>query len=120
MQVLDGGTKLLEKGYSVILFPEGTRQSTFSPRRFNSLAVKLALKADVPVVPVALRTDFWSTGKRIKEFGPLHKDRPVYISFGEPIRPTGRGRAEHQKVLDFIAGHLEDWGAAVEEPEDRI
>lgn len=118
MQVLNGGTELLKKGYSVILFPEGTRQDVFSPRRFNSLAVKLALKADVPVVPVALRTDFWGAGKRVKEYGPLHRDSPVFISFGDPIRPTGRGKAEHQQVLDFIAGHLKTWGAAVEKPED--
>jgi 1-acyl-sn-glycerol-3-phosphate acyltransferase len=120
MQVMEGGKKLLDEGYSVILFPEGTRQDVFSPRRFNSLAVKLALKADVPVIPVALRTDFWGVGKRVKEFGPLHSERPVFISFGKPIRPTGRGKAEHKQILDYIASHLEDWGAAVEKPEDSI
>ena len=117
MQVLEGGKQLLSEGVSVILFPEGTRQDIFSPRRFNSLAVKLALKADVPVIPVALRTDFWGAGKRVKEFGPLHTDRPVHILFGDPIHPTGRGKAEHQKILDFISSHLIEWGAAVEKPE---
>ena len=118
MQVLEGGKKLLAEGVSVILFPESTRQDVFSHRQFNSLAVKLALKADVSVIPVALRTDFWGAGKRVKEFGPLHMDRPVHICFGDPIRPTGRGKAEHQQVLDFITNHLSKWGAAVEKPED--
>ncbi len=118
MQVLDGGEKLLSEGVSVILFPEGTRQDVFSYRKFNSLAVKLALKAGVSVVPVALKTDFWGEGKWVKEFGPLYPDRPVHISFGEPIHPGGRGKAEHKQVLDFIAKHLAEWGAAVETPED--
>jgi len=114
MQVLEVGQRLLEEGVSVILFPESTRQDVFSPRRFNSLAVKLASRADVPVVPVALRTDFWGVGSRIKELGPLHYDAPVYIRFGSPLRPTGRGRHEHQQVLEFIADSLSEWGSPVE------
>lgn len=120
MQVLDEGARLLNLGISVILFPEGTRQDVFSFRNFNSLAVKLALKADVSVVPVALRTDFWGAGKRIKEFGPLHYDRPVNIVFGNPVRPTGRGKAEHQQVLDFIIRHLRAWDSPVEESKESI
>ena len=117
-QVLEEGTRLLSEGVSIILFPESTRQDVFSPRRFNSLAVKLALRAGVPVVPVALRTDFWGAGERVKEFGPLYHDRPIHISFGNPINPVGRGKAEHKQVLDFIADHLSGWGAPVEKPED--
>jgi len=119
-QVLEEGARLLKTGVSVILFPEGTRQDVFSARNFNSLAVKLALKAEVPVVPVALRTDFWGAGKRIKEFGPLHYDRPVNIVFGEPVKPAGRGKAEHQQILDFIKGHLLSWDSPVEESGDSI
>jgi len=117
-QVFSEGQRLLSEGVSIILFPESTRQDVFSPRRFNSLAVKLAIRAGVPVIPVALRTDFWGVGKRIKEFGPLFPDRLVHITFGEPIKPAGRGKTEHQQVLDFIASHLLEWGAAVEKPED--
>ena len=117
-QVLTEGKRLLSEGISVILFPEGTRQDVFSPRNFNSLAVKLAIRAGVSVVPVALRTDFWGVGKLVKEFGPLYPERPVHISFGKPLTPSGRGRVEHQQILDFISNHLESWGAAVEKPVD--
>ncbi|MDF1568008.1 MAG: lysophospholipid acyltransferase family protein [Spirochaetaceae bacterium] len=118
MQVLKVGEKLLSQGISVILFPEGTRQDVFSSARFNSLAVKLAIKADVPVVPVALRTDFWGVGKKVKEFGPLNFDRSVNIQFGHPIKPEGRGRKEHLQVVDFIAGRLTEWGSPVDVAQD--
>ena len=114
MQVIRVGEKMLSKGISVILFPEGTRQDVFSPRRFNSLAVKLALRARVQVVPVALKTDFWGAGKLIKEFGTLHRDRRVNITFGDPIRLSGRGKIEQQMIVDFISKHLREWGSPVD------
>ena len=113
LQVLEVGSQLLEQGVSVILFPEGTRQASFSARNFNSLAVKLAVRGGAKVVPVAVKTDFWGVGSRIKDFGPLAPESPVRISFGEPLAPTGRGKAEHQAVLDHIAGHLREWGSPV-------
>jgi len=113
-QVISVGEKMLSEGISVILFPEGTRQDVFLPRRFNSLAIKLALKAGVQVVPVALKTDFWGAGKLIKEFGALHRDKRVNITFGVPIRPGGRGKTEHQMIIDFISNHLREWGSPVE------
>ncbi len=108
-QVLEKGGELLSQGISVILFPEGTRQDVFLPERFNSLAVKLALRAGVPVIPVALKTDFWGVGKVFREMGPLRPERAVRISFGTPLYPRGRGRTEHQAVLDFIENHLNEW-----------
>ena len=118
MQVLEEGSRLLSQGISVILFPESTRQDVFSPRKFNSLAVKLALRAGVPVVPVALKTDFWGTGKKVKEFGPLRFDRTAHIEFGEPLVPSGRGKGEHQQVLGFIESRLRDWGSPIEIPAE--
>ncbi|MCG8454430.1 MAG: 1-acyl-sn-glycerol-3-phosphate acyltransferase [Spirochaetales bacterium] len=113
MQVLKQGEELLRKGTSVILFPESTRQDVFHPGKFNSLAIKLALKANVPVIPVALKTDFWGSGKMIKDFGPLDENKPVHIRFGEPLVPSGRGKAEHQKAVEFIRSHLEEWGVPI-------
>lgn len=114
MQVIRVGEKMLSEGISVILFPEGTRQDIFSPRRFNSLAIKLALKAEVQIIPVALKTDFWGSGKLIKEFGALNRNKRVNITFGNPIRPGGRGRIEQQMIVDFISNHLREWGSPVD------
>lgn len=113
-QVLDEGSRRLSEGVSVILFPESTRQDVFVYSKFNSLATKLAVRAGVPMVPVALRTDFWGVGKHFKDYGPIRREIPCGIAFGKPLRPTGRGKAEHLQVLNFIADKLESWGSPVD------
>ena len=44
----------LEQGYSMIIFPEGTRSKTSEVARFKSGAFKLAVQKNVSVVPIAL------------------------------------------------------------------
>jgi 1-acyl-sn-glycerol-3-phosphate acyltransferase len=107
--VMNGGIDLLSKGVSIIIFPQSTRNLDFKPEEFNSLGVKLAKKAGVEVVPVAIKTDFWGNGKWIKELGPLDRHKPIYIKFGEPFLVTGNGKEENQKIIDFIQSSLEEW-----------
>ena len=44
----------LDKGYSMIIFPEGTRSKTGEVARFKSGAFKLAVSKNVSIVPIAL------------------------------------------------------------------
>jgi len=107
--VMNGGAELLANGVSIVIFPQSTRNLEFKAEDFNSLGVKLARKAGVEVVPVALKTDFWGNGKLIKELGPLDHRKHIHIKFGEPFRITGNGREENQKIIDFIHTNLEIW-----------
>ena len=109
--VLKEGTERLKNGTSVIIFPQSTRAEEFKPSEFNSLAVKLARKAQVRLMPVAIKTDFWGNGKvsLFKEFGPLHRDRTAYMDFGEPFTVKGNGNEEHQMVIDFIEKRHNKW-----------
>ena len=107
--VMNGGLDLLSKGISIIIFPQSTRSLEFKPEEFNSLGVKLARKAGVEVVPMAIKTDFWGNGKLIKEFGPIDRHKPIHIKFGEPFRIIGNGKEENQRIIDFIQSNLEKW-----------
>jgi 1-acyl-sn-glycerol-3-phosphate acyltransferase len=111
--VMNGGIELLSSGVSIIIFPQSTRSVEFNPEDFNSLGVKLARKAGVDVVPVALKTDFWGNGKWIKELGPLDSRKPIHIKFGEPMRITGTGKEENQQIIKFIQASLEEWNAGL-------
>lgn len=107
--VMSGGLDLLSKGVSIIIFPQSTRSLEFKPEEFNSIGVKLAKKAGVEIVPIAIKTDFWGNGKLIKELGPIDRHKHIHIKFGEPFRITGNGKEENQRIIDFIQSNLETW-----------
>lgn len=107
--VMNGGAELLSNGTSIVIFPQSTRSVEFKPDEFNSLGVKLARKAGITVVPIALKTDFWGNGKWIKELGPLDHNKHIHIRFGEPMKVTGNGKEENQKIIEFIQSSLRNW-----------
>jgi 1-acyl-sn-glycerol-3-phosphate acyltransferase len=107
--VLSEGSERLSNGISVIVFPQTTRSTGFDAEHFGSIGTKLARKADAPIIPVALKTDAWQNGKWSKDFGGFVPDMPVNIAFGEPITISGKGTAEHQQIVDFITGKLDEW-----------
>lgn len=108
--VLEGGADRLKAGRSVIIFPQTTRTSVFDPDTFNTIGIKLARKADVPVFPIALKTDAWGNGRYLKDFGKIDPAKKVYFAFGRPLRIQGRGDEEHKEVLEFISAKLKEWG----------
>lgn len=108
--VLEEGSKKLQEGKSVIIFPQKTRSIVFDPTLFNSLGNKLAKRNNVPVIPLALITDAWGNGKYIKEAGKIDPSKPVHLAFGQPIYIKGNGAEEHQKIIEFIAGKFKEWG----------
>lgn len=107
--VLNEGTDILKSGRSMIVFPQSTRTAKFNPEEFNSIGVKLAKKAEVPVIPMAIKTDFWGNGKIIKDFGKISRDKDVYIEFGEPLIVEGNGKETHAKIVNFIQEKLKEW-----------
>lgn len=108
--VLEEGSKRIQAGKSVIIFPQRTRSPFFEPASFNSLGIKLAKRNSVPVIPIALISDAWGNGKFIKDIGKIDPKKVVHISFGEPLNISGNGNEEHQKVIDFISSKFFEWG----------
>jgi 1-acyl-sn-glycerol-3-phosphate acyltransferase len=109
--VLREGSARLARGVSMVVFPQAHRMPRFDPQQFNTLGIKLARRAGVPVIPLAVRSDFWGNGRWVKEMGSLHRDRPVHIAFGEAMAVQGNGSEQHGAVLRFIQQHLAQWGA---------
>ena len=109
-EVMTKGPVLLSRGVSIVIFPQSTRSNEFKPEDFNSLGIKLAKKAGVKVVPVALKTDFWGQGKVIKELGPLDRKKTICFKFGEPFSVLTNGKEENQRIIDFIRASLDEWG----------
>ncbi|HOO84544.1 MAG TPA: lysophospholipid acyltransferase family protein [Prolixibacteraceae bacterium] len=109
IKVISEGQQKLAEGTSVIIFPQSTRALDFDPAKFNTLGIKLAQKAGVRVVPMAIKTDAWALGRFVKDIGYLKRDQPVHIKFGAPMSINGTGKEEHQKIVDFIGYHVNLW-----------
>ena len=88
--MLNGGVERLKAGISIIVFPQTTRMTQFDPEQFNSIGVKIAKKAGVPVVPLALKTDAWANGKFLKDFGAVDPRKEVHFTFADALEIEGQ------------------------------
>ena len=116
-KVLREGRDVIAKGSSIVIFPQASRNTVFDLASFNSLGVKLARRTGVPVVPVALKTDFQGNGRFIRDLGYINPGKSIYIKFGLPMAVEGGGRATHRKITEFIADSLREWGCKIKGDE---
>jgi 1-acyl-sn-glycerol-3-phosphate acyltransferase len=107
--IMEEGSRTLNDGQSVIIFPQSTRRSYFDPADFNSVGIKLAQKAGVEIIPFAVKTDWWGNSRISSYFGKINQSEPIFIRFGEPIRVKGNGREAHRAVIQFIELCQVEW-----------
>lgn len=75
---------LLSEGWSLILFPEGTRTADGWIGEFRTGAAWLAMEAGVPVIPVAIVGTYQAMPRG--RGWPAPGRPPVRVRFGKPIR----------------------------------
>ncbi|WP_227978915.1 lysophospholipid acyltransferase family protein [Nocardia spumae] len=85
----------LRDGEIVVVYPEATISRSFELKEFKSGAARMAIEADVPIVPMTIwgAQRVW-TKDIPKQLGRHHF--PINIRVGEPIRP-------HERVDDLTA-----------------
>ncbi len=95
-----------QRGISVLLFPEGGRTQDGLVQEFKEGAAFIAIKAGVPVVPVALRRT-----REVLPFGSGHiRPAAVEVLIADPIetsgfKPKDRARLTHvlrERVMDLL------------------
>ena len=113
VHVLTEGKRMLEEGRSLVIFPQSTRSRVFNPALFNTMGAKLAERSGVPLIPAAIKTDFWDNGKLMRDIGPIRRERCVHLEIGRPIGPGIPTREAHEEALAFITGRVLSWGGEV-------
>jgi len=58
MNSLNEAVKLVESGYSVVIFPEGTRSKSDELGEFKSGAFRIAAKTGAPIVPIRIQGSY--------------------------------------------------------------
>jgi 1-acyl-sn-glycerol-3-phosphate acyltransferase len=112
----DTPAKLIADGWSIVMFPEGTRSPDGWTRRFKPGAAALARAHNIPIVPVAIAGSY-AAMPRGRNW-PKPGRPPVHVRYGRPIRPqadentlalNGRVAAAISALVDE---ETTDWYAA--------
>ena len=122
-QVLITARKVLERRCSVMFFPEGTRSRDGRVHAFNDGAFALAVKAGVPVLPLAVDGTFDALPKNSWRFG---HPSAIRLKVLPPVETDGLGRddvaALRRNVRAQIVAQLAEWrgvpAAAVNAPPE--
>ncbi len=105
MQMIKDGAELIKKGHSMVIFPEGTRNKGNSLMPFKEGSLKMAEKADCPVVPVTLiDTD------QLLEVRPGFDIRKgtVKVIYGEPFYMKDLPKEQKKKAGAYVQGIIEE------------
>jgi 1-acyl-sn-glycerol-3-phosphate acyltransferase len=97
---LSSAVRTLKSGLPVFIFPEGGRTQTGHPHLFLNGPAFMAIRAQVPIVPVALIGTHELLPMHTSVFYPV----PVTVAVGEPIETAGCT----MRQLDELTARLRD------------
>jgi len=96
--VVDTALARLQRGRSLVVFPEETRTRTGELLPFKTGAALIALKAGLPIVPLALA----GTLRIQRRGGFAITPSRVTLAVGEPIATAGRPVADRGALTDVL------------------
>jgi 1-acyl-sn-glycerol-3-phosphate acyltransferase len=98
-QAIGNGVQVLKEGHSLTIFPEGTRSKGGPLQPFKAGSVRLAIDAEVPLVPIAID----GTANIMEKNKGIMRPADVKITILPPILP------EEMKKMDSktLAAHVQ-------------
>jgi 1-acyl-sn-glycerol-3-phosphate acyltransferase len=98
MRSIEAGAASIRSGNSFLIFPEGTRSKTGQLLPFKKGGFVMAIRAQAPIVPVAVQ------GGRAAMRKGSWVIRPVTVSLrvGEPIETAGLTQDDRQDLIDRV------------------
>lgn len=101
----DLAARLIEDGWSMLIFPEGGRSPDGWGQDFRGGAAYLARRTGAPVVPVHLA----GTGRILRKGSARLRPSPTVVTFGAPIR-AGEGEDTRRLAarIETAVAHLAD------------
>lgn len=93
------GAEYLKEGYPILIFPEGTRSRDGKLGEFKGGSLKMAQKAQCPIVPVAISgaSAIFEDNKHLSV-----KPATVKVTFAKPIHISKMSRSEQKLALEQI------------------
>lgn len=103
LKAIDEGIELIEKGFSLMIFPEGTRSRGPEMGSFKRGAFKLAVKPGVPIIPVSLNGSY----KMFEETG-IVKGARIDVMVHPPVETKGLSRKEEKQMCLDVEKTVKD------------
>ena len=98
LRVINEGVEYLKDGFSMVIFPEGTRSKDESVQEFKPGSFKLATKAKVPIIPISL-----NDGRRLYEDQEyIKKGKKIDMLIHPPITTADLSRQELAELPDKV------------------
>ena len=103
MRSLEAGARSIRDGNSFLIFPEGTRSKTGEMLPFKKGGFLMALKAQAPIVPVAI-----SGGTEVMQRGSkIIRPATVSIRIGDPIETAGMDMSDRDALIETVHRRIE-------------
>lgn len=97
LQTIKDGVELIKKGYSLMIFPEGTRAKDGVMKDFKAGSFKLAFKSGAPIVPVTIHNAY-----KIYEEKGVVTPGTVDLCFHRPIETVGLDKHQQMQVVKEV------------------
>ena len=94
LKAIKEGAEKLKNGYSLIIFPEGTRSHCSDMGEFKPGSFKLATKAGVPIVPVTVN----GTYHMFEDRDVITNGAVIDVIVHPPIETAGLSRGEQNQL----------------------
>ncbi|WP_234118531.1 lysophospholipid acyltransferase family protein [Clostridium hydrogenum] len=98
LNAINTGVENVKNGYSMAIFPEGTRSKSSNLGEFKKGALKLATKANAPVVPTIVDGSY----KIFEDGHGKIKSGTINVSFLKPIYIEEMDRSEKAKLPEIL------------------
>lgn len=104
MASIEAAAESIRQGNSFLIFPEGTRSRTAELLPFKKGGFIMAIKAQAPIVPVAV-----SGGREAMRKGSRIV-RPVLVDvrIGEPVDTAGMTLDDRDRLIDIVRARIEE------------
>jgi 1-acyl-sn-glycerol-3-phosphate acyltransferase len=104
MASIDRAAASIREGNTFLIFPEGTRSKTAELLPFKKGGFIMAIKAQAPIVPVAV-----SGGRSAMRKGSwLVRPVMVDVKIGEPVETTGLSLDDRDELIDVVRARIEE------------
>lgn len=100
---LDRACRKIAAGTPVLVFPEGTRERTDGLLPFKKGGFVMALKAQVPIVPMRIT----GTAALLKRKSLLPRSGPVHLALGRAIPTAGMSVEQRDELMEQVRQAIE-------------